>query len=548
MNKTIYIIMAVVCLGFASCADDWDDHYNPSTASGGTLWQAIEQADNLKNFASVVKACGYDVILNGSQTYSVFAPVDASFSKEEADQLIAQYQEQKSAGVRANENTVVRQFLQNHIALYKYPISSLTADTITMMNDKYAPLTASTLSDRRLLTKNELASNGLLFTIDEKLSYFPNVFEYLGHDAELDSVYQFLNSHSVYEFDEARSVPGEIVDGLTTYLDSVSVLRNDLLNQLGLINSEDSTYWMVAPTNEEWSRLLTEYEPYFNYANNVAKRDSMVYTQTRAAILGGTFFSRTNNPETAFADSALSTQAKSSLMRQLLGETEAYYLFKKPFDEGGVFNGTEDIVCSNGHVRKAHHLNISKFNTFLQTIKVEAEDVLYQDTLIDAVDPLIVHQVTSDNPFYGQVSGNAFVEVAPINPTAKVTVGFKIPNLLSNVPYNIYAVFVPSTAADTLDVEDTRKPNIVLSNIRKIDQNGVSSNQRFRGTKKNNPAVVDTVEMATNVKLVTCSMGLSEPQVKFEIQSNVQSNQTATNSTTLRLDCIIFKPTELTEK
>ena len=153
--------------------------------------------------------------------------------------------------MRTDDNTVVKQFLQNHMTLYKYPVSSLTNDSITMMNGKYEVLTGNSLGGVALKSTNALYNNGVLFTLSRQLPYFPSVFEYLEHDKDLDSVYNFINSYSVYEFNAAKSVPGEIVDGQTQYLDSVSDLRNDIFTLQGEINSEDSTYWMVAPTNAE---------------------------------------------------------------------------------------------------------------------------------------------------------------------------------------------------------------------------------------------------------------------------------------------------------
>ncbi|MBR1932260.1 MAG: fasciclin domain-containing protein [Prevotella sp.] len=532
----------------ASCADDWNDHYDATTTSSGTLWQAISSQQELSRFASVVKACGYDIVLDGSQTFSVFAPTNEALSQAEADSLIAEFQRQQAAGIRSDNNTVVRQFLQNHIALYKHPVSSLTNDSIAMMNSKYEVLTGQLIGNRQLRSSNALYNNGLLFTIDRKLDYFPNVFEYLGHDHELDSVYQFFNRYSVYQFNDAKSVPGEIIDGLTHYLDSVSEFYNVLFEEYGLINSEDSTYWLIAPTNSEWNRLVAQYEPYFNYPNNVAKRDSLVYTNTRMAIMGGTFFSRTLNPDVAFADSAVSTMAPSALVRSLLNSDYAYYTYYKPFAEGGVFYGTDDIVCSNGHVRKASHFNVSMYDTFLQTVKVEAESIQAQDTIIDAVDPLIVREVTSDNPFYGKVSGNTFVEVAPDPATAQVTVSYKINGLLSEVPYDIYAVFAPATAYDPMATDEASKPNIVRSILTYKDQNGRDAQRRFNQNKRNDPAVVDTVQLASGVTFPTCSYGLSEAQVKLRIMSVVSSSQTATNSLTLRLDCIIVKPSNTDKK
>ncbi|MCR5132095.1 MAG: fasciclin domain-containing protein [Prevotella sp.] len=536
------MMMAAVVFG-SSCSDEWNEHYEESSSTAGTLWEAIQSQGNLSNFSRVVKACGYDAVLNGSQNFSVFAPTDDVFSSAEADSLIAAFQEQNAQGTRSDENTVVRQFLQNHIALYKHPVSSLTNDSITMMNSKYQLLTSSSLGASNFLTSNALCNNGVLFTVDKKLDYFPNVFEYLDHDSELDSVYNFLNSFSVYEFNAAKSVPGEIVDGQTVYLDSVSDYTNILFDKYGKINSEDSTYWMVAPTNSEWNRLLAEYEPYFVYAKTVNKYDSLSFVNSRLAILGGSFFSRTNQPDVAFRDSAMSTSARTHRMREVMGESNPYYIYQKPFDAGGVFDGAEQIECSNGVVLKESDYKISKYETFMQEIKVEAESTFYLDSIAHAVDPLEVKVVQTDNPFYGKISGNTFVEVIPNPATAAVSVRFKIPNVLSNVPYDIYVVTVPGTAADTLDIEEGNKPTIVRQNrLEWLDENGSTSFQRPKPGIETKGGVVDSVLLAESVVFPTCSSGLTEPQVKLTLTTQVTNKQTATHTRTLRLDCIIFKP------
>ena len=540
-------VCCAAILALAACNDAWSDHYDATstTQESGTLWDAIAAQPDLSNFARVVEACGYDILLSGSQAYTVFAPTNDALTTAEAEALIEEFRQQQAAGTRVNDNTVVRQFLQNHIALYKWPVSSITNDSITLMNDKYAVLTPSTLAGQQLLSTNALYSNGLLFTLGHQLDYFPNVFEYLGHDDDLDSVYRFLNSFSVYEFNDAKSVPGEIVDGQTVYLDSVSELRNTVLQRYGLINSEDSTYWMLCPTNSEWRRLVGEYEPFFNYANSVNQRDSLIYANTRLAIISGAFFSRTINSDEALRDSAVSTRAISHSLRRMTGWEDAYYTYFKPYAQGGAFYGTEDITCSNGHVLKSPAWGISKFETFAQTIKVEAENILAQDTIIDAVDPLIVREVASNNPFYGKVSGNSFVEVQPDPATAQVTVQYRVPNILSGMKYDIYAVFAPATAYDTLAVDETKRPNIILPTLQWLDQNGKEGRNNRMRTKTVNTAVMDTIQLVTGQTFPTSSYGLAEEQVKLRIKSNIQSNQTTTHSGTLRIDCIIFRPTEL---
>lgn len=534
-KELLFIICSLLfSVALTSCSDEWNDHYEEATTAGGTLWQTIKDNSSLENFASVLEACGYNTVLDGSQTFTVFAPTNTALSTSETNELIASFRSQQEAGVRTSENTVIRRFIMNHIAQYRYPVSSLTNQTITLMNDKYAKLTSMQLGRNSLTEKNTLCDNGLLFTMDSKLDYVPNVLETLDMEEGLDSVYSFLSSHNTYEFVEAQSVPGEIIDGMTHYMDSVTVLTNDLLSKYGRIDLEDSTYWFIASTNTVWDELVEEYTPYFNYPRNVLKRDSMQYTNTRLAIIGGGFFSRTVNSDVAFRDSAVSTQALTNEQRRLLGITDNYYVYQHPFDEGGVFYGTTEIACSNGQVRKASSATISKYLTFMQDISVEAENISSQDTLINAIDPLTIVQVASNNKFYGKVSGDSYVEINPVNPSARVAVGFKIPDLLSGVKYNIYAVFAPATAGDSLAIAETEKPLRVLSRIRQPDQNGVISSPPFRYAKSVDGTTVNEVLLQSNVSLTTCSWGLATPTVRLELQSN-------TDGATLRIDRIIFR-------
>ncbi len=543
--------LAALALPFASCTD-WDDHYDPSTGDGGaktTLWQAISSEANLSNFAHVLQGCGYNRNLSGSQTYTVFALTNDGLSAEQADSLVSAYQEQKDKGVRDNDNTVIRQFVQNHISLFTQPVSSLTNDTLTLLNGKMAPVTPTTIDKQEFITSNALHSNGVLFTIDKKIDYFPNIFEYLGIDSRIDSAYNFINSYSRYEFNEAASVPGGInADGHTEYLDSVSVLSNSLFYSYGQINTEDSTYWMLVPTNDVWSRLVSEYQDYFVYANTVNKRDSMQVANTRLSILSGTLFSRTINPDRSFADSAVSTQAVSYTYRKNM-DLEPYNIFFRPFDAGGIFEGTEDVECSNGHVRVAPHFNVPKEKTFFQTVKVEAENVSRQDTLIDTSQPLTVHQVTTDNPFYDKISSNSFVSVIAENTSENpnhfplAAVQYSIPNLLSNVGYDIYVVFAPQRAYNQYIPEEDLLPNRFRCMLYYTNKDNKQLNRRL-DLKTNDPKKVDTVQVANNFKFPVCSYGLPDPNVKLRIMSQVTQSQTAKYATDFHIDCIIFKPHE----
>ena len=175
--------LAMAALTLTACTDEWDDHY----VLGGTLWDAIQQDNNLSNFASVVRACGYDKALGSSQVFTVFAPTNDCFSSSEAEALIAAYNSEKGR-MDEDEISTVKEFLQNHIALYNHSVSSLSNDSIVLMNGKYAILSSGGIDKSPFLTTNQHYSNGILFTVGNQVTFFPNLFEYMRKDSELDSL------------------------------------------------------------------------------------------------------------------------------------------------------------------------------------------------------------------------------------------------------------------------------------------------------------------------------------------------------------------------
>lgn len=539
MQTAAVLVTALCCV---SCSDTWDDHYSANSEGvvNETLWQAISENSDLSNFAKVAKACGYDLTLNGSQTFSVFAPSNDNFTEEQADELIASYNEQKAAGVKSSENTVVKQFLQNHIAPFKTSVSSETSDSLAMMNGKRQKLSASSVGEEEFVSKNVLYNNGILYTINGKLDYEPNIFEYLGQDEELDSIYQFFKGYGVYKFSPSQSVAGSIVDGKTQYLDSVMVYNNTIMNQYGQINTEDSTYWMLAPTNAEWKRMMDTYSNYFNYDTKVENGDSLQRLNTQLAIIGASIFSRTNNPDAAFRDSALSTSAYPESYYTMYPEEKRYNRFYHPFASGGIFDGTQDVALSNGHVLKTSNFSISPYDTFLKEMKVETEYTSYVDTLTNAIDPFVVRRIPSTSAFYNKVSNNSYAEISPLSTDVNPNVTYVIPNVLSNVAYDIYAVFVPAIAYDELATDEQRLP--VKIRVQVGYQNNGATKWERNSSFTVKADVIDTIKIKGNYKFKTTAYGLDKPQAKVKIYTDVPSSQTSSYQRTMRIDCIIIKP------
>lgn len=563
--------LAVAALTLAACSDTWDDHYDKKGegTNDATLWQAITQNSNLSNFAKVVQGCGFDKSLNSSQIFTVFAPTNEQFSSQEADELIAGYNAEKGK-VNDEDNTVFKEFIQNHIAMYNHSVSPSTNDSLVLMNGKKILLTANTFGSNQILMSNQHYSNGVLFTIQGKAKYFPTVFEYLRKDADLDSIASFFYNSHFYrkEFVPERSVAGGLENGKTVYLDSVFVQQNDLWDKLwAYTNEEDSTYWQVVPTNQVWKELIEEYEPYFNYDNATPFRDSMAYTLPRLAIVDGTTFSRTLNTDSHLTDSALSTNAAETYTSREYSwgsKNLHYYQFggkspqntQKPFLPTGIFSDTEDVVCSNGLVKKTNNWKINPLNTFYQWIIVEAEDgssvkevSKQQNSTTGDMEPTITgitRRVMNDNRFSGKVWSDAFMEFQQMKTTVNHSVTFNIENVLSNIGYDIYLVTAPALANDSNATEAERIPCKMECAIYYHDQNGETQKKSLQSSFTNNPDIVDYILLAEDFKFPTATWGLveAEPQITLELKTKVSSSEIRQKKfdRTMRIDCVMLVP------
>lgn len=574
INNILRAGLALIAFSMAlACTDTWDDHYNSLGDNGtgrqeGSLWQAIKNNPELSNFASVVEACGFDRSLNGKQVFTVFAPTNSQFTAELAQALISDYQLQKRNGTLEDDNTVVKEFLQNHIALYNYSVSDKSSDSIVMMNGKYSILKPDNINGVALLTKNSLYDNGVLFTIGQRVDYLPNVFEYVRKDADLDSVCTFLYSGDSLisgrsypqfyykEFMPDLSVAGSVVEGKTHYLDSVFVQRNRLFSSLGNLHTEDSTYIFLAPTNEVWSQLVEEYEPYFNYPASLDKRDSVIYRNTRMAILEGTTFSRTFNTDASLQDSAMSVNCvRQYSLRQLAwGMPFKYYEYIYPMRQPyGALAQTDVVKCSNGEVRKATQWNIDKKMTFNRYIVVEAEnrsnlksvnrEEVNQITK-DSVDLATVHYryLGTDSKFYNRVWNNGYAEIAPTTSSTQPAATFYLPNVLSNIPYDIYLITAPALAADSNATAEERLPTKMRCTISIPGR----SDQNLGTTHITHANQMDYLLLAENFTFDYCTYGITQTdlQATITIRANVTSVEIrrGTYSRTMRLDCIVLVP------
>ena len=464
-------------MALIACADSWDEHYgnngksaSESAADAPTLLAHIEADEELRPFLRVVQHVGYDAVLSSSQTFTLWAPV---ITNDQADSVIAVYDAQKqlrdnNGNLRKDkDNTAITQFIQNHMALSGRSVNSETKDSVRMWNGKYMVLTANDINGVPFKQKNIVASNGIMYKLDGKQIFRPNVREAFALTEKLDSISYFFTLMDDYKLDPEESVRRDVIDGEIVYADSVIKLNNVLYSSLAYIQREDSNYLCLAPTNEVWEAEFAKYRPKFNFNNEVSDADSLELLNTRLAIIRGRFFNLKEQKN----------EYQDSIKNTLYVSTSQYWglnVFMKPrvawnsATNEGILGGLTPVECSNGLVYVDPDGRIDPSKTFLQTRYLRVSNRRnYELSLLtvgagdkaEYKDQSEVDQKTvADEVEYGGVihrfetlKDKSYIEVKPVSYTGvsennDSQIYFYLRNTFANTYYNFYVVMVPAYA------------------------------------------------------------------------------------------------------
>ncbi|MDR2085870.1 MAG: fasciclin domain-containing protein [Dysgonamonadaceae bacterium] len=505
-------MILIFCL---ACTDDtYDRHYQADTnlVAENNLMETVESLPELSLWTEILRKYGYDRMLSQTQAYTLFAPSNRAL-----------------AGLDTTGINVQTELIENHIARYILPASGNTPFPIAMLNGKRISLSpingnwAFGSTPFALPNKSIVASNGIVHLLDNYETFFPNTWEYLAKNPQLDSIKNYLYSFDEIRFEPEASVPGSVVDGQQTYLDSVFVNYNTLVRQLGYINREDSSYTMIVPTNEAWTEAYNRIKEYYVYYNkNAATADSLQRANTAFALLQDLVFN--NTEQISPQDSLISTSGNTFYHPQYL------------------FEGAEPVTTSNGTAYMTDLLRFKPHESWHDSITVEAEFIQGRENTLStpSVERVVNTAITG-------ISNGRYLKLDPTTTSGNPTASFEIPNTLSG-KYNIYCVFVTGKAAN--EKAQGLKPNKVFFNLTYLDTNGKSVLSRFpaSGNITTDPNVIDTVTVASGFKFPTANYGETDESgeaittVILKIVSDVGRTETTAFSRVLLLDCILLEP------
>ncbi|MBQ9654944.1 MAG: fasciclin domain-containing protein [Prevotella sp.] len=555
--KKAMVVMATFAMGaMITACSDWDDHYDAGSAVSGsatsTIWQNIESNNNLSQFAALVKKAGYDAVLNTTQTYTVWAPLNGTFDYEALSSL--------------GNDKLVKEFVQNHIARSNFPATGTLNERIFMLNEKVIDFEGAgsyTIGGIEVAQPNVSSLNGVIHTTNGKVDFLSNIFESLEPgEFAIDSISNYFHAYDVLRLSESKSIQGPVVNGQITYLDSVFDDYNYLTENLYAthISREDSNYTMIVPTNTAWNKAMAAIAPYYNYVDSftfietpstTTSQQNPVPVKIDAAQLRdsvthfmlarGLFYN--NN----LYDNGKIQQLKDgqSLVVDSLVTTGYDVLFSE--DAANLFRGTTHLKKSNGDFFvTGDSLYTHPWLFWNPLIKVEAELSQYQASSQNGTLTSTFISSGRQNPDVpGVVSNRGYVDVQPATNVSNPIVTFYLPNVRSTT-YRIYGVFVPANITNTYITEV--KPHLVEVGIGYNNADGsVPRRPDVLGSNfSNDPTKVDTVYFG-EFTFPIAYFGTGNYYPYLRVTSRLTSGNRDNYDNHLRIDCLLLVPKELDE-
>lgn len=414
----ILVALAVVATLFASYSCEENDVYQfPEPGNEESSAMVVMQRDpEFANFVEVLDMCGegcLDSLLNQARVYTIWAPVNEAINKDSLIECIE----------NGNREDVFQQFIKYHISNYRHPANGTLPDdnNILMLNGKYVNFTGDKengykYGGREVVEANILTKNGLVHKISAPIAYKPSIWESLKSTSLIASFWKFCDSFTEEDIDHVNSIPGPIVNQQQTYLDTLYVESNEMLNHGNLfpIDNEDSTYIVYVPTSEVWDRITAEATNYFRFNTegftDEQKIEADSLTQVRGAkdYLRYLTFSMTDQE---FVDGVVDFNNLPDSLIPMYNETP-----RKKFAVADL-TPIKIIEASNGQLRVIDHMPFKPTLLWHDTIRIEAE----QDNNVrkDEYEDFVQGGATftsvrvdekEQNPLYeGEVSGGAYM-------------------------------------------------------------------------------------------------------------------------------------------
>ena len=526
----IHCPLSIVIM-LASCSD-WNDHYEgtaDAASEGATIWQQMKATPELSDFCDVLEQTkvyrmhkktpvSYADLLSGGQSFTVLAPVNNTFNKDSLLQLVQTVR---------GDSAVEKSFVQNHITRSLVSSSPNNAKML-MLNMKHMTMENGLVDNTPVKLANTKSSNGMFHILQHALPYKHNILEMLCDNPQLTDIGANIMSFNEDIFDPTSSVSNGVIDGVPIYVDSVVYERNRLLENVGLLDAEDSTYLVVVPTTEGWREIYNETSQYFLYDKSVEKRDSLQQYYTMSALLEDAVFNMTD--QKSIQDSLISVPYLRTNQSFEKGK-KAYHVFQKPFEEGGILYGANKLDCSNGRIYTTPKWSFKPTDTFFKELRTEGESTWMLTQERDC--SYNIRRQIADS-----ISSGSYLQIIPKSGTSNWELTFRISNTLAG-DYDICMVLLPQSVAGL----NNGKPCKFKATINYVDEDNNAQSFNCNNTQfESNAERVDTIVVAEGFHFPTCNYDQNEVKVTVKLQCSILARETSRYSREMYLDCIYLRP------
>lgn len=291
LNKYI-LLFALMATIFASCKNQWDSRDTISDpALGINVLQQINNNADLSKFSQYLAQTGYDKVIAGSKTYTVWAPTNAAITAALAiDATIA------------TDTGKLKRFVGNHISYQLYSTSSPQPSLrIKMLNGKSITFTKTKFEDANIVVANVYSSNGILHTIDQAIIPKLNIWDYIKSLTTVGVKHKnYLLSQNYLHQDTTRAkqtgvdpLTGKPIYDPTSAIDTLNYYIGKTQN----IKSEDAQFTYFVLTDAAFDAETNKVLPYFNTgvpANSTALAN---FNVTKDLVIPG-LIAKDNLPDT----------------------------------------------------------------------------------------------------------------------------------------------------------------------------------------------------------------------------------------------------------
>ncbi len=545
--------------GVTACSDDHFDIQTAGPVGSKTIWQNIEEQPQLDSLAMILSrtvvmkdendqksVLTYAELLNQSQSFTVFAPLNGTYNAKqyidllnEADNLMASGTEEGKAQALALRYTVSNQFAGNHIARFNYE-SNQSAQDVRMLNSKLCEFNAGDkLFNGVSLSSDEYnASNGTMHVLNGQSPFRNNIYDFMENDSRFSDIYAYLSDPLIEtrEFSESQSTQGAMNEnGEMIYVDSVYVTHNEVLDYCGaLISNEDSLYIAMIPTNEAWKEAIETLKPYLNYA------DEYGY-DTQNRVVNNSYFGQTQTFTQEERDSLFEYNAKMMLAQSmfvnpstfdgidtsdsaavishalsadsLIATNYVIYYNPTPGQQNPIFNPAVPTRASNGYIFPLEHFKTDpRYVWMTETEFSPSGSYMFGQNLANYSTITL-----TDANRNTEIEGAEDVDyIVRFEKSGSMSLYFGMPSNLLSGEYKISAVMAPSAILlNYAESEEAQDEEIEFDATIETDYNQTMG-QRVTGLTVS-PEKVDTVVLWENFKFERAYYGLPEEVSSFPV-------------------------------